>query len=252
MDVSIELLMLLFFVAALAGWVDTLAGGGGLIVLPVLMLSGLSPVQALATNKCQGFVGTLTATVTLFLRKQLSMKGLLPRMAWVAVGASIGTLLIQNMQTQWMAWAVPLLLMAVAFYFLFSPNLGRHASEPKMTERLWRKTVACGIGFYDGFFGPGTGSFFAASGVYFRGQTLVAATIAAKPLNFTSNIVSLGLFAAGGQVIWAIGLVMMVGQMLGAVLGTYAITGGGARLIRPLVIFMCVALSLRQLYSLLG
>jgi uncharacterized membrane protein YfcA len=250
-EVTLELLLLLFFVAALAGWVDTLAGGGGLIVLPTLMLVGIPPVQALATNKCQGFVGTFTATITLFMKGRLSLKGLIPLIFYTAIGSAVGTLLIQVINTDWLGWAVPVLLLAVAVYFISVPNLGETEREPKITESLWSKTWVPLIGFYDGFFGPGTGSFFAASGVVLRGKTLVDATVIAKPLNFTSNIISLILFAFGGQVIWLIGLVMMAGQVIGAFVGAHSIYWGGAKLIRPLVIVMCVAMSINQLWRLI-
>lgn len=249
MELSAEILILLFSVALLAGWVDAIAGGGGLIVLPTLMLVGLSPVQALATNKCQGFVGTLTATLTLLVRRQLPVKGLPILMLWTAIGAGLGTWLIQRIDTEWLSWAVPVLLMSVAVYFLMVPRLGETEQKPLISERLWSRTAVPLIGFYDGFFGPGTGSFFAASGVILRGRKLVQATVTAKPLNFTSNIVSLVLFAFGGQVVWLVGGVMMLGQILGAYLGARSIFWGGARLIRPLVILMCVAMTVRHLIS---
>lgn len=251
MEISLELLSVLFFVAVAAGWVDTLAGGGGLIVLPVLMMTGMSPVQALATNKCQGFVGTFTATSTLYFKKRLPTKGLPVLMIFTAVGALIGTWLIQRIDTSWLNWAIPLLLIVVAIYFLLVPNLGVKETPAKMSQSAWARSWVPGIGFYDGFFGPGTGSFFAASGVIFRGKTLIDATVIAKPLNFTSNLVSLMLFAAGGQVVWLVGVVMMVGQVFGAVLGAHSIFWGGAKLIRPLVILMCLAMSLKQIISLI-
>lgn len=252
MEISFELLSILFFVAAVAGWVDTLAGGGGLIVLPVLMFSGMSPVQALATNKCQGFVGTLTATTTLFFKGKLKTSGLAALMMYTAIGAATGTWLIQQIDTEWLQWFVPVLLLSIAGYFLLVPSVGHEEADAKMSEKAWARFVVPVIGFYDGFFGPGTGSFFAASRVALRGRKLIDSTVIAKPLNFTSNIVSLILFAAGGQVVWLVGLVMMAGQALGAVVGAHSIYWGGARLIRPIVIFMCVAMSVRQLWALLA
>lgn len=251
LEISVELIVVLFAVAAIAGWVDTLAGGGGLIVLPVLMMTGISPVSALATNKCQGFIGTLTATLTLISKRKLSTAGLWPLMLLSGLGAMIGTVLIQLIDTQWLNWAVPILLVLVAIYFLMSPTLGALEKKPKLTHRQWKNTAVPAIGFYDGFFGPGTGSFFAASSVILRGKNLVDATVIAKPLNFTSNIASLVLFAFGGQVIWALGLIMMVGQLLGAFIGAHTIFWGGAKLIRPLVILMCLAMSIKQIIGLL-
>ncbi len=250
MEFSIELLCVLFVVAMLAGWVDTLAGGGGLIVLPVLLICGISPVQALATNKCQGFVGTFTATATLIIKRKLKTKDLHIFMFYTAIGAGIGTWLIQRVDTSWLSWAVPVLLLSIAGYFLAVPNLGKVERQGRLTDRQWAKSAVPIIGFYDGFFGPGTGSFFAASSVVLRGKNLIDSTVIAKPLNFTSNIISLVLFAAGGQVIWTIGITMMAGQAIGAVVGAHSIYWGGAKLIRPLVIIMCIAMSLRQLWVL--
>ncbi|MFQ3231821.1 MAG: putative membrane protein YfcA [Reinekea sp.] len=250
-EVSLELIVVLFAVAAIAGWVDTLAGGGGLIVLPVLMMTGISPVAALATNKCQGFVGTFTATITLITKRKLSTDGLLPLMLMSGVGAAIGTVLIQLIDTQWLSWAVPVLLVFVALYFLLSPNLGAVEKKPKLSHNQWKNSAVPLIGFYDGFFGPGTGSFFAASSVMLRGKNLIDATVMAKPLNFTSNIASLVVFAFGGQVLWKVGAIMMLGQLLGAFIGTHTIFWGGAKLIRPLVILMCVAMSIKQILALL-
>ncbi|TCS42662.1 TSUP family transporter [Reinekea marinisedimentorum] len=248
MEITVELLGLLFIVAVIAAWVDTLAGGGGLIVLPVLLFCGLTPVQALATNKCQGFVGTLTATMTLIVKRKLSVRKLPVLMFYTAIGALTGTWLIQQINTDWLQWFVPVLLLSIAGYFWLVPAVGAEEGVPKMQEKTWARYVVPVIGFYDGFFGPGTGSFFAASQVALRGKKLIEATVVAKPLNFVSNITSLLLFAAGGQVIWLIGVVMMVGQMLGAVLGAHSIYWGGAKLIRPIVIFMCIAMSVRQLW----
>jgi uncharacterized membrane protein YfcA len=251
-EFSWEVLLLLFAIAALAGWIDTLAGGGGLLVLPALLFAGVPPLQALATNKCQGFVGTFTATATLYFKKKLPTEHLIRYMLLTAIGAALGTLLIQRIDTAWLDWAIPVLLLTVAAYFLFAPHLGKNEGEAKISGKTWSRTFVPCIGFYDGFFGPGTGSFFAASLVVFRGKNLVDATILAKPLNFTSNIVSLIVFAFGGQVVWLVGIVMMAGQVLGAFLGTHTIFWGGAKLIRPLVIFMCVAMSLNQLRLLVG
>ena len=248
MEFPIELLGILFIVALIAGWVDTLAGGGGLLVLPALLLCGIPPIQALATNKCQGFVGTLSATLTLYLKGRLKTAGLARLMAYTAIGAMAGTWLIQRIDTSWLSWVMPMLLLFVAGYFFAVPNLGEQEGRARISDRLWGRTLVPLIGFYDGFFGPGTGSFFAASSVVLRGKTLIDSTVIAKPLTFTSNIVSLVLFAFGGQVIWSIGLVMMVGQALGATLGAHSIYWGGARLIRPMVILMCVAMSVRQLW----
>ncbi|WP_323844875.1 TSUP family transporter [Microbulbifer magnicolonia] len=252
MELTLTLLLLFFAVALLAGWVDTLAGGGGLITLPALLLAGVPPVNALATNKSQSVMGTLTSTVTLFLKGHLRGRELLPLMATAAAGAAIGTWLVQRIDTGWLNWVIPLLLLCVALYFWLTPKLGETEARPRQTEKQWALTWVPTLGFYDGVFGPGTGSFFAASGVAFRGQTLLTATIRAKLLNMTTNLASVALFAAGGKVIWAIGGAMMLGQMAGAYLGSHTMLNGGARLIRPLVITMCVLMSISQIAQYFG
>ncbi|GGX59148.1 TSUP family transporter [Saccharospirillum salsuginis] len=252
LDWPLTLLFIMFAVAMLAGWVDTLAGGGGLIALPALLLAGVPPVSALATNKSQGVVGTLTSTLTMYFKGHLRGRHLIPLVIASAIGSAIGTWLVQRVNTDWLAWVIPVLLVAVAVYYWLSPNLGEMEADARMTERAWGRTWVPAVGFYDGFFGPGTGSFFAASGVAFRGQTLLNATIRAKLLNFTSNVVSLALFTAGGQVVWTIGFAMMAGQIVGAYVGSHTMLAGGARIIRPVVIVMCVLMSISQVLQQIG
>lgn len=240
------LLFVMFAVAMLAGWVDTLAGGGGLIALPALLLAGVPPASALATNKSQTMVGTLTSTLTMFAKGHLRDRRLIPLALSCAVGSVVGTWLVQIIDTAWLEWIIPSMLIGIAMYYLLPRKPGLTTSEARMSERAWGATVVPAIGFYDGIFGPGTGSLFAASGVAFRGQTLLTATIQAKLLNFTSSVASVALFTAGGKVVWTIGIVMMAGQVVGAYIGSHTVLSGGARIIRPVVITMCILMSLSQ------
>jgi uncharacterized protein len=251
LDWSISLLVIMFLVALLAGWVDTLAGGGGLLTVPALLLAGLPPVAALATNKAQGFIGPLTATLMLTVKGRLPLRRLLPTVAGAAIGAMLGVLLIQRVDTSWLHWGIPLLLLAVAAYFLINPRLGERGGTARQTEKAYGLTTVPLIAFYDGAIGPGAGSFYAAAGVLLRGQSLLEATIHAKLFNFTSNVAAMALFAAAGQVAWAIGVAMMLGQFCGATLASRTMLHGGERLIRPLVILMCVLMSIAQAYKLL-
>lgn len=241
----------MFLVALLAGWVDTLAGGGGLLTVPALLLAGLPPVTALATNKAQGFVGPLTATLVLSAKGRLPLVRLLPTVASAAIGAVLGVLLIQRVDTSWLHWGIPVLLLAVATYFLINPRLGERGGLERQTARTYGLTTVPAIAFYDGAIGPGAGSFYATAGVLLRGQTLLESTIHAKLFNFTSNVAAMALFAAAGQVAWVIGVAMMLGQFCGATLASRTMLHGGERLIRPLVILMCLLMSIAQVYKLL-
>lgn len=251
LDWSATIILIMFLVGLLAGWVDTLAGGGGLITLPALLLAGIPPLAALATNKAQGFVGTMTATLMLMMKGHLPVLRLLPLVGTAAIGAMLGTWLIQRVDTSWLHWGIPFLLLGVAGYFFAVPQVGKMATVARLSERAYGLTAVPLIGFYDGAIGPGAGSFFAASGVLLRGQTLLQATIRAKLFNFTSNICSMALFAAAGKIVWILALAMMTGQLCGAVLASHTMLHGGERLIRPLVILMCVLMSCSQVYKLL-
>lgn len=251
LDWPVTIVLAMFLVGLLAGWVDTLAGGGGLLTLPALLLAGVPPLAALATNKAQGFVGTMTATVLLAVKGHLDIVRLLPLVLAAALGSMAGTWLIQRVDTGWLHWGIPFLLIAVAGYFLASPQVGKKETAARQSELSYGTTAIPLIGFYDGAIGPGAGSFFAVSGVLLRGQTLLTATIRAKLFNFTTNICSMALFAAAGQVVWTVALAMMAGQLCGAVLASRTMLNGGERLIRPLVIVMCVLMSCSQMYKLL-
>jgi len=247
--IGLTMMSLLFAAALLAGFVDTIAGGGGLITLPMLLLAQLPPVQALATNKLQGSFGTLTSSWSMLRRGLVRWNGVRGMFAASLLGAAAGTLAVQRVHPQALNIAIPIVLGVVGLYFLFSPRAGEREGQPRMGQRLYAGLVVPAIGFYDGFFGPGTGSFFSLGGVALRGQPLVTATAHTKMLNFASNIASLAVFVIGGKVLWVVGSVMVVGQMIGAWLGAHAVVRGGARLIRPLIVVMCALMLLRYAWE---
>jgi uncharacterized protein len=133
----------------------------------------------------------------------------------------------------------------VAGYFAFAPTLSANGSKPKLPLGVFVFGFAPLIAFYDGIFGPGTGSFFMLALVALFGQGVVAATGRTKLLNFTSNIASLAMFIIAGKVVWIIGLTMGVAQLFGAQVGSRVAIANGAKIIRPLLVVMCVAMALR-------
>jgi uncharacterized protein len=251
MDVtmSMEMLGLLFAAATVAGFVDTVAGGGGLITLPMLLLAQVPPVHALATNKLQGCFGTLTSSYAMLRRRLVRWHQVRGVFVASLLGAALGTLAVQHVHAQALDVVIPVVLIGIGLYFLLAPGAGDVEGRPRIGAAAHRNGVVPAIGFYDGFFGPGTGSFFSLAGVSLRGQSLVTATANAKLLNFASNIASLALFAIGGKVLWLVGGVMVVGQVIGAWLGSHAVVRGGARLIRPLIVLMCTAMVLRYAWQ---
>lgn len=245
-SISVELLTLLMMTALLAGFIDSIAGGGGLLVLPVLLSTGMAPAQALATNKLQGSFGTLSATLTFLQKGQLSLTGMWPAIFMTALGAIAGAWLAQTIDPGLLSQLIPILLMAIVLYYIFSPKIAADTkSEQKITHSAFAVSAAPCVGFYDGFFGPGAGAFYTTSYVILRGYTLLAATANTKVLNFTSNIVSLVVFIFGGQVLWKVGLIMGAAQLLGAYLGSRLVIHKGAGLVRPMLIIMSLLITIK-------
>lgn len=251
-DISIgyDILAILLFAGAVAGFVDAMAGGGGLITVPVLLLAGLPPLNAIATNKFQGVFGTLTASITVFHKNIVQLKDIaLPFIASL-VGSTIGAVILLYIDVTKLEIIIPIVLLAIALYFIFSPQMSdKESTTPKMGKKLYRFTIIPLIGFYDGILGPGTGSFFATAGVALRGQTLVKSTSVAKFLNFASNFAALVIFIFSGKIIWMAGFVMIIGQIIGGYLGSLAVISGGAKYIRPLIIVMSLAMTAKYLHS---
>lgn len=242
LDLSTGFILFLFVVAILAGLIDTLAGGGGLIVLPALILSGVPPLQALGTNKLQGTMGTATATLMMFRHKKVRWENVRLMMLTAFLGSAIGTLVIQFIDTQLLSYIIPIVLFFIGLYFLFSGSANTDPRPAKITDARYQNTVVPVIGAYDGMFGPGTGSFFALAGVSLRGFNLVLATAEAKPLNFATNIASLIVFIGAGKVIWLVGAIMMLGQVVGAWLGAKCLFVVNPNYIRALVVIMCFSM----------
>ncbi|KDN25061.1 hypothetical protein MBO_05977 [Moraxella bovoculi 237] len=239
MELTTQLISILFFVALMAGFIDAMAGGGGLLTIPALLLTGMNPVAVLATNKLQACAGSFSASVTMIKKGLIHPKMMKIALLFAFVGSGIGTILVQLSPPEFLQKALPFVIGTVGIYTLFSPNLGKLETTPKMSQKSYERTIAPLIGLYDGYFGPGTGTFFSLSQVVLRGRDLVQATARAKLLNFATNIASLIFFILGGQVVWVVGLVMMAGQLVGAYLGSHMVVKGGAKFIRPVIVVMC-------------
>ena len=171
-----------------------------------------------------------------------------PTIALVFAGACGGVFLIQSVDTRVLALVIPALLIAVALYFLLSPRMSDEDAHQRLSQAGYAP-VAAAIGAYDGFFGPGTGSFFTASLVALRGLGLTRATALTKLLNLTSNVASVLLFALGGQMWWLLGLCMAAGAMTGGYIGSHTAMRFGASVIRPLLVLISLGLTARLLWG---
>ena len=235
-------------VAVLTGFIDAVAGGGGLIMLPALLFAGVPPIQALGTNKLQSMFGTSMACFNFHRAGLVDWREHKGTIAAVFVGATLGVIAVQAVGGGTMALIIPFLLTAVALYVLLSPRMTDEDAHHRLSKRSY-VPLAAAIGTYDGFFGPGTGSFFSASLVGLRGLGLTRATALSKVLNLTSNVSSVLFFTLGGKVLWLLGLCMAVGAITGGWLGSHTAIRFGARLIRPLLVALSLALTARLLWS---
>ena len=240
-ELAPEILAFLFVAAVAAGFIDAIAGGGGLITIPALLAAGVAPVAAIATNKVQGSFGTAAATWTFWRKGRIDFALLKWPLIAAVVGAVLGAITLSFVDTTWLMVLLPVLLIGIAVYFLVGPKASDEDVHARLTPFAFG-AVAGGIGFYDGFFGPGAGSFYALALVTLLGMGLTKATAHTKALNFASNFISVIVFAIGGHVLWTVGLIMAVGQVLGGWLGSHAAMRFGPRLIRPLLVVICLGM----------
>ncbi|MGO4999121.1 TSUP family transporter [Oceanisphaera sp. W20_SRM_FM3] len=249
MELEITTLSLLALAALLAGFIDAIAGGGGLITVPALLATGMPPTMALATNKLQSCFGSFSATFYYFRRGLLDWRTMKWAIACTFIGSVLGTIGVQLIDASILQKVLPFLLAAFALYFLCSPRVGDEDRQQRLKVIPFALLIGTGIGFYDGFFGPGTGSFFALAFVALAGFSLSKATAHTKLLNFTSNIASLLFFILGGQVVWVAGLSMALGQFVGARLGSKMVVTQGTRIIKPMLVTVSLVMSVHLLWQ---
>ncbi len=249
MEFSIEVLSFLIFAAFVAGWVDVVAGGGGLITIPAMLLVGMPPTVALATNKLQGSSGVLVATIYFIRKGAINLKENKVMLLTTFAGSVFGGWLLLRSDTKVLGAVLPILLISMGLYFLLSKKVGDVDRKGKISIGLFAVSVAPFLGFYDGFFGPGTGTFMTLGFVALCGYNIARATANAKILNLTSSMSALIYFTVFGEIYWEAGFLMMGGQILGAYIGAKMVLEKGATLIRPVVSAVCFLTSAKLLYN---
>ena len=250
-EIATHLALILVLAAFVAGFVDAIAGGGGLITVPVLLLCGADPVQALATNKLQGTFGAGTAMLTYARAGHVRLRDQ-ALMAVVSGAAGAGGALVAHLiPAEVLRLVMPVILVAVAAFFALKPGISDADRVERMRPAVFTFTFVPLIAAYDGFFGPGTGAFFMLGFVMLAGFGLLRATAHTKLLNFGSNIGSLAVFAATGSIWWVTGFAMALGQTAGAALGARLAMLVGARLIKPLLVVTSTAMAARLIWQML-
>ena len=222
----------------LAGTVDAIAGGGGLISIPVLMSVGLPPHVAFGTNKLQSSIGTMMAARRYWRAGLISVRDIIPGLACGLFGAVAGAVLNQIISGDILKKIVPVILLIIFAYTLLSPRFGSNDQKSRMNSGAFYLLSGFSLSFYDGFFGPGVGAFWVFLLMFFLGFNIIKATAYAKVFNLNSNLVALICFAAGSNIDYKVGLCMAAGQVIGGQLGAGLAIKKGVKLIRPLFLTM--------------
>lgn len=242
-------LLLLFSAGMSAGFIDAIAGGGGLISVPALLWAGLPPQIALGTNKFQSSCGTVMAVRRYVQAGLVKWRDVRAAAAITFTAAALGTLSVTLVSNDLLKKIVPWMLLAVAGYTLLSPRLGRHEQSARMAPLPFAFLAGSLLGFYDGFFGPGTGSFWTIACISLLGLELTRATAYTKVVNLASNLASLLVFILAARVRYDVGLAMIAGQLIGARLGAGLVVRHGAPFIRVVFLLVVFAMVTKLLWD---
>jgi len=238
---------LLFATGIFAGFVDSIAGGGGLITLPVLLSFGGDPRHVLGANKLQATCGSASAAWHYSQAKTVPWRDCVRGFLITIIGAATGTWAVLRLDPSFLKRAIPILLIVVAVGILLRPELGQADAPPRVRRHWFDLIFGLGLGFYDGFFGPGVGTFWTMAFVMALGFNLTKATGYTKVMNLASNLTSLAFFVASGEIYYAAGISMGVGQLLGARIGSRLVIKKGTKFIRPVFIVIVLAVTARLL-----
>ncbi|MDG1751252.1 MAG: TSUP family transporter [Thalassotalea sp.] len=249
---NFELWITLCSVGFLAGLIDAIAGGGGMLTVPTLLTAGLPPHVALGTNKLAASFGSLTASITFYKKKLFDISFWRISIIFTAIGAVIGTLIVKYLSVEFLDKALPILIISTAIYTLFAKGtVSNDHGLPEKTPVLKVKQASQGLilGFYDGIAGPGTGAFWTSSSSALYKINILLSCGLARSTNFISNFFSLLTFIYLGYVNVLLGVAMGVFIMLGAWVGAHWAIKFGNKFIRPVFIVVVVCMSFNLGYQ---
>ncbi|MFT5874677.1 MAG: putative membrane protein YfcA [Clostridium sp.] len=245
-------IVLLCMAGFLGAFVDSIAGGGGLITVPAFMLAGLPPHMVLGTNKFSATAGSFTSSLKFIKSGKANFKLLKFLIPCAFLGSMLGVNAVLRVDQKFLNTLVLILIMFIGIYTLFSKSLGLEDKFQGLTKKnvIYGAILALSLGFYDGFFGPGTGSFLVFGFINIFGFNFVSSSANARILNFTSGLTALILFALSGKIDYMIGIPVAIFMVLGAKMGTSVALNKGSKLIKPIFVIMSLAVALKMLISL--
>lgn len=249
-DISLTTLLLLVCAGALAGWIDAVVGGGGLIQLPALLLvPGMAPIQAVATNKIGSIAGTTVSAMTYLRQVKIDKSVTLPGAVFAFCGAIMGALVASKIPEDAFTPIILVVLVAVGIFTLAKPSLGaearlRYVDRPRMHHGVSWLIGLC-VGLYDGALGPGTGSFMVIGLVALVGFSFLQASASAKIMNWATNFGSLVFFVPAGLVVWKAGLAVAAGNIIGGFFGAKLAISKGSGFVRVVFVVVLSALVIK-------
>lgn len=246
------MLIILGLVAFAAGFIDAVAGGGGMLTVPALLSIGLPPHLALGTNKLSATFASSTAAFTYYKKRLFTPEFWYRSFIATLIGAISGTLIVNVISTDWLEKLLPLIILATAIYTIFNKSpKENHSDMPNFDAKTHKKQIIQGLtlGFYDGAIGPGTGAFWTVSNMVLYRMNILLSSGVAKAMNFTSNFTSLVTFAILGHINWALGLTMGLCLMAGAYVGAHSAIRFGAAFIRPVFVTVVSVMAIKLAYE---
>lgn len=237
-DITISWIIIFIFTGFIAGYIDSIAGGGGMIQVPVLLYSGIPPVFVLAVNKMAGVLGALMSTIKFASKKKINWKIVSIAIIPCLIASYIGSKLVMFLPDELIQWAI-LIAILVGMMMLFKKSNKIKEEDTKLTKRNIVISTAP-VGFYDGLLGPGTGTYMTISMKKFLHLDFLTSTATTKPLNFATNFGSLIAFFLAGKIIWLVGIPMALANIVGSYVGSHYAIKGGENFIKKVLIFVLV------------
>ncbi len=253
-DLSTLVIALLILAALVAGWVDAVVGGGGLIQLPALLIglpSDTPPASILGTNKVSSVWGTATSSLTYALKIRPDWRTIIPLVIGAAAGSAVGAQLARYLPKAYFTPIVLAALIVVGVYTWRRPELGLVSARKHDGHAHYGRTLAIGLGVgaYDGFLGPGTGSFFVILLVGVLGYGFLEASAKAKIANLVTNLAAITVFALHGTVLWPLGLIMGAANLVGGLLGARTAIKHGNTFVRKVFLIVLAGLIVKLTYD---
>ncbi|WP_283592834.1 sulfite exporter TauE/SafE family protein [Paraclostridium bifermentans] len=235
----------------LAAFVDSIAGGGGLISMPVLLIAGLPAHLALGTNKFAGAFGCFSSAYKYSKSGKTNIELLKKLIPFTILGCLLGVKCVLSISENILNILVFLMILIVALYTYLKKDLGKEDKFENLSKENIKKGIimAFALGFYDGFFGPGTGTFLTFAFIKIYGFDFLHASANTKILNFTSNFTALILFMFSGQILYKVAIFYAISMVLGGYIGAKVAINKGSQLIKPIFLFMAVAVAIKLLYQ---